>query len=70
MDQITWTHSTETVKAWHRSSESFAYGDPPHIRPGQARAELSIVWADRDRTEPVAANDYDGCWAVIVRDEP
>ena len=57
-------------EGWHRSRKSFADGEPPHAEPWASRAELSVIWADVDRTTPVAVNDYDGCWAALTRREP
>jgi hypothetical protein len=58
---------TRPTGPWHRDPYlSSRAGDPPHRRHDESRASLDVIYADRGKTVPVAVNDYDGCYAVIL----
>lgn len=62
--------ATFDVGPWWRGVNSWGEGDPPHYLGNDPRHpnELSVIWSDPERTEPIAVEDWDGCRALLRRE--
>ena len=64
-----WSSMTTETRPWVRGPRSVAYGEPPHFTGTDPRHpnELGVVWADREHTELLAFEDWDGCRAEVYQ---